>query len=389
MNSPRRIFDADRHVIEPLDLWRRFLPTACQAYAPYLEYRSAGTSLAARMVTADGVSLAPDLMVDGRPVMNLSDSARRALALAVGTGGRHADLAAAQSGAGQLATMDRDGITAAALLPTYGLFLVACDDMPATLAAAFAHAYNRWLWEVCGADRQRLHGVALLANHDVGAMLAELERIVAWGWRTVVLRPNPVGGRLLSDPAYTPFWHACEQSAIGVVLHEGTHARVPAAGADRFTTRFAMHACSHVMEQMMAFLALLEGGVLERHPRLRFALLEAASGWIPNWLWRLDELEYKHLAHEVADRIRQAPSKYFRRHCLAAFEPGEVLLEAVIDHLGDEHLVFGTDFPHLEHEQNSVAAVTRLAERMPAARMERLLWANAAAFFGGDARPRI
>jgi len=81
---------------------------------------------------------------------------------------------------------------------------------------------------------------------------------------------------------------------MAVGIHEGTHSRLPTTGAERFNSRFALHACSHPMEQMMALLALIEGGVLERHRRLRVAFLESGCGWLPYWLWKLDE-EYKNL----------------------------------------------------------------------------------------------
>lgn len=76
-------------------------------------------------------------------------------------------------------------------------------------------------------------------------MVAEARRIAAFGWTTVVIRPNPVRGRSLGHPDYAPFWQACEQLRQAVAVHEGTHARLVSAGADRFDSRFGMHACSH------------------------------------------------------------------------------------------------------------------------------------------------
>jgi len=85
---------------------------------------------------------------------------------------------------------------------------------------------------------------------------------------------------------------------LAVGIHEGTHSRLPTTGGERFNSQFALHACSHPMEQMMALSAPIEGGVLERHRRLRVAFLESGCGWLPCWLWKLDE-EYKNLHWEV------------------------------------------------------------------------------------------
>ena len=53
--------------------------------------------------------------------------------------------------------------------------------------------------------------------------------IAALGWKAVYIRPNPIQGRILSDPAYEPFWSSCERLRIAVSVHEGTHARTPTA----------------------------------------------------------------------------------------------------------------------------------------------------------------
>jgi hypothetical protein len=89
-------------------------------------------------------------------------------------------------------------------------------------------------------------------------MVHDLEQALRHGLRAVVLRPNPVKGRTLSDPAYARFWAACEHHALTVLLHEGTHTHVATVGADRFRSHFGQHACSHPLEAMMALLSLIE-----------------------------------------------------------------------------------------------------------------------------------
>lgn len=103
----------------------------------------------------------------------------------------------------------------------------------------------------------------------------------------------------------------------------------------------------------MALLDLIESGVLERHPTLRVAFLEAGCGWVPYWLWRLDE-EYRQLAGEVAEHVRMAPSAYFRRQCFVALEPDEPNLAETVRAIGPGCVVFGSDAPHLDHEADVV-----------------------------------
>lgn len=377
------IFDADRHVHEPLDLWENYLPSGMSDYIPTLAYLDRGEPLTERM-TVEGpggpLHLPPDLMVAGDPVMDISKSAK--IEIAAAAVDRPEDLALGADASGHLGAMGKDGIDAALLLPSYAGYLVAMPHREPHVAAAFADAYNRWLADLCAADKQRLQGAALIARYDPEAMIAQAKFAVDQGWRAVVVRPNPIAGRLLGDPADAPFWAYCAENGLRVVVHEAAHARTATAGADRFSSRFSQHACSHPMEQMMAFLSLLESGTFERHPELKVAFLEAGAGWMVHWLWRLDELEYAHLAGEVAQTIRKKPSEYFKAQCIIGFEPDEPFLNETISYLGEEHLVFGSDFPHLDHGDDIVAEALGL--ELPEDRLRGAIGLNAKRFFEID-----
>ncbi|WP_437317632.1 amidohydrolase family protein [Sorangium sp. So ce385] len=384
MRDGFRILDADRHVIEPIEMWSEYLDPEFAAQAPYLVDAGAAETLASRLGRFGAKGLLPPLptpMLQGEPVWRkLSERARVELAWA---SSRRAELMAAGARPeAQLLAMDRSGIDAALLYPTFTLYLMGIDRLEPRLASALAAAYNAWLRDFCARDPERLWAVGLISPHDPASMVAQLDRIAAYGWKVVMLRPNPIEGRTLGHPDYEPFWAECEERSIAVAIHEGTHARSPSAGADRFETRFALHACSHPMEQMMAMLALIEGGVLERHPGLRVAFLEAGCGWLPYWLWRLDEVEYKHMAGEVAANVVQPPSAYFRRQGVVAFEPEEPYLPDVLRYIGEDHLIFGTDFPHLDHDDRVVDRALALRGRLPPDTVRKMLWDNAARWCG-------
>jgi predicted TIM-barrel fold metal-dependent hydrolase len=254
-------------------------------------------------------------------------------------------------------------------------------------AAALAAAYNDWLRAYCSRDPDRLRGVGLVSTHDPDSLAAEAERVAGFGFSAVTLLPNPIHGRSLADPAYEPLWAACERLSLGVAIHAATHTRIPAVGADRFASQFARHACAHPMEQMMAFLALLEGGVLERHPALRVGFFESGAGWVPYWLHRLDEVEYAHFAAEVRDTVKHKPSVYFRRQCFVVIEPDEPYLPALVSHLGADNLLFGTDYPHGDHGDDMVDKALRLADVLPDGVVRKILCDNPARFYGLGAQP--
>jgi predicted TIM-barrel fold metal-dependent hydrolase len=279
-------------------------------------------------------------------------------------------------------SMTQMGIDVAFIYPNYGLWLFAIDSLPAEVMGAFVRAYNTWLYEeFCSYDPARLKGVAAVNQHDPEDMVKELHRMANLGWKAVFLRPNPVKGRILSDPAYEPFWAACEDLDMAVGIHEGHWSRLPTTGADRFNTRFALHACYHPMEQMMALLALIEGGVLERHPQLRIGFLESGCGWLPYWLWRLDE-EYQVTPWEVKDRVRLMPSEYFRRQCFIAVEPSEPYLSRLIDYIGSDNIIFGSDYPHMDHKPDIVSQVLKLEKDLAKETVEKILADNPTRFYG-------
>lgn len=384
MSASIPILDADRHVMEPVELWREYLPEDLRSCAPYIEpARYEGTP--AERVKKYGPKglfpLSPVLMLNGEPCWNkISDHAHVEMSWSARE--RHAQLEAATRPDGQLATMDKTLVEMAFLFPTHASYVLGIDTLEPALATALARAYNDWLHDYCRKDPVRLQGVGLMSAHDPAAMPAELHRVADFGWKAVVLRPNPVKGRMLSHPAYEPFWTACEERSIAVTVHEGTHTRLPSTGADRFDTRFGMHACSHPMEAMMALLALIEGGVLERHPGLRVGFLETGCGFLPYWLHRLDVLEYGHFPEEVAATVKRKPSEYFKRQCFIAIEPDEPCLPAVIDYIGADNLLFGTDFPHLDHDDSIVDTARGLTEKLPESVVRKILRDNPARFYG-------
>ncbi len=388
MREGFHLLDADRHVLEPIELWKQYLPPEYQAGAPYYELHAPQEPLEQRVARLGPKGLLPPmpvLMLDGQPVLaRLSE--RASVEVAWSLSQRHTRFTAGSTPQHHLHSMERTGVDMAFFYPTSASFVLRIDGLEPARAAAFARAYNDWLRDFCRASPERLHGAGALSLHDPLALVAELERVASFGWKAVVVPPNPVGGRALSHPDYEPFWSACERLSIAVAIHEGTHARLPTAGADRFTTRFALNASSHPLEQMLALLTLIEGGVLERHPGLRVAFLEAGCGWLPYWLWRMDE-SYHHMKGEVAENVRMKPSEYFRRQCFIAIEPEEPGLPEVIRLLGAENLLFGSDYPHADHGDDIVDHVLSLRAVLSAEVLRKLLWDNPARFYGFSGGP--
>jgi uncharacterized protein len=184
--------------------------------------------------------------------------------------------------------MDADGIDAAFLYPSLGLFAGAVEEPG--LAAAMCRAYNRWLTDYCKPYPDRLFGVAMLPMQSVELAIEEMRYArEALGMRGGFLRPNPYhGNKMISDPMYEPFWTMAEELDFSIGFHEGSTTAMPTVGVDRFEgDRAARHMISHTMEMMLAAMSVIWGGVVDRHPRLRIAFLESGGGWIAPRLDRM------------------------------------------------------------------------------------------------------
>lgn len=377
-----KIMDADGHVTEPFEMWEEYLEPEFKSRAPYKEQNIEYSDSSHQVIRLDLFEPpTKNMKIDGEIIYhNISDAVWAEGIKAMIRDYNNYGTAGADPSS-QVQAIARMGVDVCFLYPTVGLWLFAIDSMDPQLAGALTRAYNNWLRDYCSYNPQVLRGVGAINMHDPSQMVPELQRIASWGWKAVFLRPNPVKGRLLSDPAYEPFWTECERLKIAVGLHEGTHSRLPTTGY-RFNSRFAMHACSHPMEQMMALLALIEGGVLERHPDLKIAFLESGCGWVPYWLWRLDEAEYKHLAWEVQDNVKMKPSEYFRRQCFVSIEPDEPYLPEIINLLGSDNLILGSDYPHIDHDAGIIKEAVQLEDRLSQQTVQKILWDNPSRFYG-------
>jgi len=89
-------------------------------------------------------------------------------------------------------------------------------------------------------------------------------------------------------------------------------------------------------------------GVPERFPELRLAFLEAGCGWGPYWMERMDD-EYGKRAAE-APALKKRPSEYVRSgRIYFSCEADEWLLPQAVKLVGENQIVFASDYPHWDH----------------------------------------
>ncbi len=285
-----------------------------------------------------------------------------------------------------LRAMDAQGIDAAVLYPSMGLFVPFLPELDADRSAAACRAYNDWIADYCSTDPARLAAVGVVPRDGTRAAV-EAERASELGLPGVLLRPNHLDADYLDAPSWDPLYDALEQTGGVLAIHEALGVRSGTTiGSDRFSSFAARHACSHPLEQMTAAVALLLGGVLERHPRLRVAFLESGTGWLPYWLARLDD--HRDWMHETecAD-LSLAPSEYFARQCVISSDPEDVLAPFTIASVGADHVMWASDFPHPDAAfPDAVDEFLELVPELDDASRGAVLWDTPLRFYGLEAR---
>jgi len=376
MKDGFRVIDADRHIMEPSDMWDRYLPAAYRGRV-YVGGPTQGVRLVDGAPASDANRIPGAAKPGDETAPIFSGSARYRATFAEA-------LAAGFSPASNLHDMDREGIDVAVLFPTLGLYMTWRDDIEPALCAAMCRAYNTWLAEYCGADPSRLKGVALIPLQDTELAIQELQYASEQlGLVGIFWRPNPLLGRTLADPAYFPIYEAASDLGTPVCVHEGARTVMPQAGSDRYS-EFGRHIACHPLEQMLASLTLSADGVLARFPKLKAAHLESGAGWLPYWLERMDE-HWNRLSEGQARTTEHAPSFYFKRQCMISCEAGEEMVGCVVEHVGDDYIIMATDYPHpdaVEKFPDRTVGDLTANPHLSAETKRKILWDNPARLFG-------
>lgn len=369
MRTPN-VVDADGHILEPVDLFERYmeerdlLPMAPTFYtddAGLQQFKLEGKTLPRGILGLGGRNA-------GRPV-SLETQKQRWEEQQPGGFDPHA----------RVKDLDLEGIDTAVLFPTVGLRFCGIEDPRVALATC--RAYNDWLADFCKPYPDRLVGVATVPfQHPEGA-IAEMRRATEkLGFKAAFIRPNPLQGRNLDHPDYRPFWDAAQEIGCPVAIHEGgLMPTIKTVGADRFTNLVYRHMLGHAMEQQIASMTMILGGVCERYPRLKVVFLEAGGGWMPYWLERMDH-HHERLGWLIPDCVL-SPREYFLRQCYISVDPDEKTIPMLCEMVGDDNVMWASDYPHFDCTFPGVVEEVREA-KVPPATMDKILGKNAVRFYG-------
>ena len=358
------IVDSDSHINEPLEIFERFLEEPYTSRRPTLVKDTLGLT----RILMEG-RLFPETRL--RQIHTKGVEGPKLAGIRPG----------AQDAKTRLADLDLEGIDTQVILGSISLPLSTLPDKD--FAAAMCRACNDFYADFASENPDRLKPLATLPVQDVPAAIDELKRTTQeLGHIGVAIPPN-VNGKNLDHPDFYPLYAEAQSLGVPIAVHWGNGSYIPAAGTERFDTHFMVHAIGHPFEQMIALACFITGGILEQFPRLRVAFLEGGCGWLAFWLQRLDE-HYERRAPELP-LMKKPPSEYFKDgNCFVAAESGENMLAAVIEKVGDDGILFGSDYPHSDSKFPNAVKFVRERSDVSEASKEKL-FTNGASWLGLEA----
>ena len=348
MSEKDFVVDADSHWSEPADMFTSRAPASIRDRVPHVE-------------DVDGELM---WVFDGHPMGHFSagavigrDGHKEASAKALFDWTTEDVHKGAYDPVERLKVLDDFGIDAQVIFPsTIGLGgqdLGMVDDE--ALRRATIEIYNDGMAEIQATSGNRLLPLPLMPAWSVEASTYEAERVAGLGVRGINMTSDPqdLGAPDLASPAWDPFWEVCADRELPVHFHIGAsvtgmtfYGKYPwesqAPG-----TKLAIGGTLLFIGNARVVTNMILSRVFDRHPRLQVVSVESGVGWIP---FILETLDYE-MAENAPDELalmEKMPSEYFRSNMYATFwfENNRNKLPDLIDAVGEERILFETDFPH-------------------------------------------
>jgi len=365
----RSVVDADSHIDPPYEMWRDYLPAALADRAPYIEHGEEHD-----WIVFEGKK---------RPVMLISNQAGRE-GKDYKMVGRRAEMRPVWLPETRLQDMTADGMDAAVL---FGGGPLGTADTE--LYTASFDAYNRWVWDFAGADRSRLLPVGYVPMRDVDETIPMIQRLAKLGFHTInipafpqavdgpnlggfnaqalALTGNVHGDRSYIDPEFDRLWATVTDLDITVTMHLG--GRIPRFGnKQHFLPDLVMSKTA--MAEPVAI--LIFGGIFQRFPTLRLAIVESGVGWMA-WMAEYMDRTWERQRYWTESKLEERPSFFMDRNVYGSFIHDRI---GILNrhHPGGKNIMWSSDYPHSETTfPNSLQVIERDFEGIPEADIREIV----------------
>jgi predicted TIM-barrel fold metal-dependent hydrolase len=349
------LFDADNHMYETKEALTKFMPDRYKGAIDYVEVRGR-TKIMVKGRVSEYIPN-PTFDVVARPgaqeeyyrVGNPDGKTRREI---MGTPMRA--IPAFREPKARLELMDEQRLDRTLLFPTLASLVEERMRDDPRLTHATIHALNQWMLETWTFNYEnRIFPTPVITLPIVEKAIEELDWVVANGAKVVLIRPAPVpgfeGSRSFGLPEFDPFWQRVVEHDILVGLHASD------SGYERYINDWEGSNREYLPFEAQAFRmvnnwrpiedavsALVCHGALTRFPQLKIAVIENGTDWVPLLLKRFASMYKK--APQV---LPEHPVDVFKRNIhVSPFWEEDV--PALVELIGEDRMLFGSDFPHPE-----------------------------------------
>jgi predicted TIM-barrel fold metal-dependent hydrolase len=258
----------------------------------------------------------------------------------------------------RLAVMDESGIHAQIIYPNAvgigGQNLAKATSDP-ELRRLCVEIYNDSMAELQVWSNERFLPMPVMPAWSIDECVAEAKRCAALGFRGVNMTsaPQEAGSPDLASKEWDAFWEVCADLQLPVHFHIGASLTALAFYGSYFwpslhdNMKPAVGGSMLFLNNAQVVINSVYAGIFDRHPKLKMVSVESGIGWIP---FMLEAMDYEILENAPAQaaELGRMPSEYFKDHWYATFwfERAQGDLQGLIDKVGEDNVMFETDFPH-------------------------------------------
>jgi len=287
----------------------------------------------------------------------------------------------------RLRTMDEQGVERAVFFPTLGVGIDGLNADNVRMTYKLFRAFNLWLDDDWGFNRDgRIYAPPFIPMLDPQLACDELDFALERGSKVIVMRPGPAGGRSPADPAWDPFWARLNETGTIAAYHACPS---PDEYEKSFATMWQRHgvgdaayegnlalAMNHLRPMLETAWALVLGNLFGRFPNVRVTSIELGSAWVDYCLYTLDHaggLLGRHVeAYGVT--VSDLPSDIFKEHIWVSPFPEDDIAH-VVDAIGADRVLLGSDWPHLEGTPEPIDYLRQL-DKLDADSVRRIMRDN-------------
>ena len=333
------IVSADSHIIEPPDLWEKWLTPEFRKRAPKLvkdeeggdawDFHDGGKPMTIGLVTKTRGKTYEELRWGGSRYDTINQGCFEATS--------------------RVKEMQEDGVQLEVIYPPQRTMRHFMLDEDKEFHLAGVQAYNDWLAK--GFVQKAVPhfvGQGQIPNLGIEASVAEMRRCRAMGLRGVVISSWPSGKPFLDDDC-DPFWTEAEKTHTPVsvhisLVHKGQQREQIGSIARKGEAALTGFSAAGLTTMPLIVGETIFWGLFDKFPTLRMVGVECGAGWVPYFLEQMDDRYWRNRGW-AKSTLKHQPSEYFRRNWMATF---------IVDHygvanrhaIGVKNMMWSTDYPH-------------------------------------------